>query len=220
VKRLYIDDYTDIVELMYEKVCGSCEEATFIGLYEDAVEILKQLVILDETDIHQVSIVPEDWDGYDKEYIVTLDNSFDIWCEKLYRCETESYIRGLAGCVIIADDCNRDAIREPETDDIYIASFGDVDALFEEDECECNGNCECCAHYGMTESNEEDEELLTDSRSESFNVSRTKDGRIAGFTKSWSDTAADGTISYSSYSYYGSNEDIVKKLAKEFRIDI
>jgi len=45
VKRLYIDDYTDIVELMYEKVCGSCEEATFIGLYEDAVEILKQLVI-------------------------------------------------------------------------------------------------------------------------------------------------------------------------------
>ena len=195
MKRLFINDFSEIAELMHEKVCEGCEEATFIGFYDDAVDVLKELAQMDEPYIYQVAIEPEDWDGYDKEYLVTLGDDFSIWCEKAFRQQTNNYIKGLCGCVIIADDCHKECLEDVDTDCIYVASY-DL-------------------------SNEEyDQELITDSNSEYHTVSRTKDGKIAGFTKSWSNTDENGINYYSSFSHYGNNEDAVKRLAKEFGINI
>ena len=216
MQRLFIKDISEIAEFMYEKVCGSCEEATFIGFYDDAVDVLKELTNMEETYIYQVSIEPEDWDGYDKEYIVTLGEDFSIWCEKAYRQEIGQYVSGLLDCVVIADDCNKASLRDIDTDHIYVASYDLNARMPDEDIDECDGNCECCE---LVEESDE-EEFLEDSRSEYTNVSRTKDGRIAGFTKSWSNTDANGVQHYSSYSHYGNNEEAVKRLAKEFGINV
>ena len=45
------------------------------------------------------------------------------------------------------------------------------------------------------------------------------DGRIAGFSTSWTNEK-DGETSYSSFSYYGDNEATVKRLAREFGINV
>lgn len=223
MQRLFIKDISEIAEFMYEKICGSCEEATFIGLYDDAVDVIKELANMEETYIYQVEIEPEDWDGYDKEYIVTLGSDFSIWCEKAFRCETGNYISGMYDCVIIADDCSKDTLCEVDDDFIYVASYdlnGKMPEDIDEDVSECDGSCECCKCHKTSEESDANDEFMIDSSGEYYNVSRTRDGRIAGFTKSWNNTATDGTAYYSSYSHYGNNEEAVKRLAREFGIKI
>ena len=220
MKRLFINDISEIAEFMYGKVCGACEEASFIGLYDDAVDLLKELAHMEESYIYQVEIEPEDWDGYDKEYLITLDADFNIWCEKAFRQETGKYISGMYDCVIIADDCSRDSLCEVDDDCIYVASYNLNNKMSDEDIEGCDGNCECCKCHEIEEKCDSDDELMTDSSSEYYNISRTKDGRVAGFTKSWSNTDTNGINYYSSYSHYGNNEEAVKRLAREFGIKI
>lgn len=228
MKRLFIEDAADIAKFMYTKVCGSCEEVTFIGLYEDAIDVLKALLMIEEAAPYQISIEPEEWDWYDKEFMVTLDDNLDVWCEKAYRVESGHYVKCLVDCVLIADDCNEEVLEDAETDEIYEVSYNLNEKMSDEDD-ECDGDC---AHCNLAEEdvdsdedfeecdNDDNEELLDDYKCESSTISRTKDGKIAGFTKTWSDTGSNGTRYYSSFSHYGNNEEAVKKCAREFGIDV
>ena len=107
MNRLLIEDMIDVAKAMYDMIKNGCEDICFIGKYDDAAMLIKELLMVyDETHIQQVSIESIDWDGYDKEYIVTLDHDFNVWCEKAYQ---EEYKRNLIigeNCVLIADDCN------------------------------------------------------------------------------------------------------------------
>lgn len=214
MKKINIENIYDVSDFMFDKVSNGCRDVTFVGLYEDAVKVVKGLLFYDETNAYQISIEPEDWNGYEKEYFVTLDDEMNVWCEKAYSMGLGSYLYSETGCALIADDCNPDVLKGLCSDEIYEVGYDDVDIEdYEFDDC--NGCCECC------DCNEEaDEELLTDSKSESAHISVTKDGRVAGFSKSWSNTDVNGMSYYSSYSHYSSNEDSVKKLAREFGIDI
>lgn len=193
MKKLIINSISEISDFMYERIEDGYEVVEFIGFYEDVIAVIKELLSYDDVDIYQVEIEPEDWDGYDKEYIVSIDNERNIWCEKAYQYEHERYIECCSDCTLVADDCNSAILKKIESEEIYEVSY---------------------------EPEEDDYIVSAESNHESSHISRTKDGKISGFTKCWSNTGLDGTTHYSSYTYYGSNEDIVKRIAREFKIEI
>ena len=130
---------------------------------------------------------------YDKEYLISLDENMYLYCEKAYQEEYNRYLYICSDLVLIADDCNSAVLKNIESSYVREVSY---------------------------KPEEDDLDLVSESKKGYTHVSRTKEGKIAGFTKSWSDTGKDGATYYSSFSHYGSNEDFVKKLAKEFGIKL
>ena len=115
MKRFLIDDLAEVACGMYGSIVDDGhEEVMFVGFYDDAVEVIKNLLMFDEIMPYHIHIEPEDWDGYEKEYYVTLDNEMNVWCEKAYQEEHSRYLYGETGCLFIADDCNSVLLKDIE----------------------------------------------------------------------------------------------------------
>ena len=141
MKKIVVEDLCEIAELMY---CGISEgnhsNITFAGHYEDAIELLKHLLIFDDALPYNISVEPVEWNDYDKEYFVTLDSDMDGWCTPAYDCKNNSYIVCCTDCFYIADDCNSALLKKVycPKDKMYEISY-DLDD-------DCDGDCEHCPH--------------------------------------------------------------------------
>lgn len=203
MKRFLVDDLVEVAIAMYDSITDDkLNEVMFVGCYEDAVSVIKNLLIFDEITPYHICIKSEDWDGYDKEYYVTLDDKFNIWCEKAYSFELNNYLYDETERLFIADDCNSIILNKIicNKDSMYEVSYN------LDDECECGDNCECCQCSEKNNNHEETTHVVID-----------KDGTIRGFEKSWS-THADDMDYHSTYSFFSSNEDILKNMLENFSI--
>lgn len=202
MKKIYIDDFAEIADIMYQDACAG-KETTFVGLYDDVTMVLQELCKFDEVFLISVSLHPEDYDGYNKEYYVTLDDDFGAWCCEAYNEERGRYAFDFAHTALIADDCNSKVIDALEVEEMYEVTFD----LYGDTE-ECNGDCEHCSM--STEHEDDDHSVVT-------RVAVDDKGKIHGFKKTWSSN--DGNMHYhSTYTYYSNNEDMLKRMMDNFNI--
>lgn len=194
MKRIQIEDIYEIADLMVETAIECKKNVSFIGLYEDTINLTKALMTYDEVIIHRIDIEPTDLDGYDKEYYVDLDEDGLLWVGKQYSKEHDGYLYGGSEVVFVADDCNSKLLEKLDYHNIYEVGYES------DDECDC---CECCECDG-------EHEVIT-------RVAVNDDGKLRGFEKSWS-TDADGYHYHTTYTYYSNNEDMLKNMLKNFNI--
>lgn len=196
--RIKIEHMSEIAEIMHDVVSVKNTNTMFVGRYEDAADVIKYLLKYDDTMIFDMEIRNYMIDGYDDEFYVTLDTDMMIWCEKAYCEEHEKYIYAESGLALVADDCNSAILKQICADNILEVSFG------YEDE-ECDGNCACC-QCGENDN----QEIIT-------RVATDKDGKMKGFEKSW--TTNDDNYNYeTTYSFYSSNENMLKEMLENFKI--
>lgn len=204
MKRFLIDDLSEIAYMMYNAIIeDDFEDVMFVGMYDDAIAVLKTLSQFDETNLYYIDIAPEGFNKYNKEYFITLKDNMDIWCEKGYDIDNNCYLIDSTECLFIADDCNSTILKTIECDknNIYEVGYN-----LEE---ECEGNCEEC-HC---------DEEMNDNRHEAITrVATDEDGKLRGFEKSW-ETHEDGLHYHSTYSFYSSNEDMLKDMLSNFNIE-
>lgn len=205
MKRIIIDSMADVAKLMYENVNKHHEDVQFVGFYEDAVDVISELVSYDDVYLYQVHIEPEEWDGYDKEYLVSLDENLCIWCEKAYRYKSEGYekdeyLYSEAYCTLIADDCNSALLSHIKSEVLLEVSYG----IEDENECDCD--CEHCLCNNESGKHEEMTRVAVDEK-----------GNTRGFEKSWT-THEDGMYYHSTYKYYSNNPDMLKQMMDNFDI--
>ena len=197
MKKVVIEDMIDVAQIMYDQVING-KEVGFVGFYEDAIQLIKELLRMEEPNIHNVNIANIEFDGYDKEYLVSLDGDMNIWCEKAYREKYNGYFTICDDCVLVADDCNSEILKHIESEVVYEVGY-DL-----EDECDCEGNCEHCCEEA------ENCEIIT-------RVATDDEGKLRGFEKSW-ETHEDGLHYYSTYSFYSNNEDMLKNMLDNFKV--
>ena len=141
-------------------------------------------------------------DEYNDEFIITLADieGAEIWCEPFKR--DTGYFTDESIIAYVFDNCNSKCLDNIKSSIVY-----EVSVNSEDDECNCD-NC-----Y-------DDNSLYTNtSNGESTYISKTEDGKVAGFSKTWT-TTKDNVTCTSSYSHYSTDEDIVKKIARDFGIEI
>lgn len=206
MKRILIEDLGEIACHMYDSVVDDgVNDVTFVGYYEDAVCLVKELLMFDDITPYNIELKPFESDWYDKEYYITLDKELDIWCCKAYNSEHDCYLYAETGRLFIADDCNSVIFKEIDCDEdnMYEVSYdlGNV-----ESDCECDGNCACCGFVG----NEDKHEVVT-------RVAVDDDGRLRGFEKTWSTKEGDMTY-HSTYTHYSNNTELLKQLMENFDI--
>jgi len=197
--RIVIEDVYDVAEIMIDEIREG-HETTFIGLYDDVSEIIKDLVICSdyEVNIERIDLEPVEFDGYDKEYYVSLTKNMKLWCEKAYHSEHECYLFDETDVVFIADDCNSKILDRVDCNRIY-----EVGCEF--DEPECDGDCENC-HLGELDRHEVITRVATDDN-----------GKLRGFEKSW-ETKEDGMTYHGTYSFFSSDEKMLKDMLDNFKI--
>lgn len=141
IKTLYFEDYEDFacaVSDAYDRVKSDdvYNSVDVVAKYEDAKEIIRELVGIGYGIAFIDKFGDPEWDGYDDAFVISLLDD-EIWCEPVKR--ENGYIFVEADVVYIFDDCNSKIIPKIEADEIYEVEIGD-----------CNYDCENCEYHDMT----------------------------------------------------------------------
>lgn len=149
IKTLHFEDYEDFacaVSDAYDKVKSNDEynSVDVVAKYEDAKEIIRELIRIGYGIAFINELGDPEWDGYDDAFAISLlDN--EIWCEPVKR--KDGYIFVEANVVYIFNDCNSKIIPKIEADEVYkveiVNDYDDCDIEILNDYGDCE-NCNCC----------------------------------------------------------------------------
>ena len=213
-KKLEIVDYTNLDDFMMcftksVEIIINSEEKDSVSLYASADTISSALQILlndydydyDISNIGYIDLARFYYnDEYDAEYCLRITDEGHICIHKARDGDTfEPYnIYNEVAC-FYQEECKQDLI------DKGIDGTGNMAILF---------------GFGEDDNTSRDNEYDVDiNNSESTHISKDKDGRVLGYTKSWS-TMEDGVYKYSSYSYYSDDFEDMKKSAEKFGVEL
>ena len=145
IKTLHFEDYEDFacaVSDVYDRVKSDDEynSVDVIAKYEDAKEIIRELIGIGYGIAFINELADPEWDGYDDAFVVSLLDD-EIWCEPVKL--KDDYIFVEADVVYIFDDCNSKIIPKIEADDVYEVEIGN-----EYDNCD--DDCENSEEEGFT----------------------------------------------------------------------
>lgn len=105
-----------------------------IAKYDIAKDLLTELICLDMDPV-SINISPVDYSGYDKEYIITIDE-YGVCCQEAY--STDRYLYTEDNVLYIHEDCNSGILKYVRTDGDKVFEFA-----IESEEC----NCKTCSNY-------------------------------------------------------------------------
>lgn len=141
IKTLHFGDYEDFacaVSDVYDRVKSNDEynSVDIVAKYEDAKEIIRELVGIGYGIAFINELANSERDNYDDAFVIgILDNK--IWCEPVKR--KYGYIFVEANIVYIFDDCNSKIIPKIKSNEVYEIEIGN-----EYDDCDCDcKNCDC-----------------------------------------------------------------------------
>ena len=199
MERIIIEDIFDVAEMMYEFAMDDGLHSTFVGNYEDVVLLVKELALFEETVFDRIDVEPVELQGYDREYYVDVDADMHVWVEKAYSYDHDIYMMNETEVLLVADNCNSKILERVDYDTAFEVGY-------EDEEPECNGDCENC-HVGEPDRHEVITRVATDDN-----------GKLRGFEKSW-ETKEDGMTYHSTYSFFSSDEKMLKDMLKNFNIE-
>ena len=226
MRRLFFEDVHELSNKMIHDVLKGSECVSAVCHYELATALLSELIQSD-IPIGQIDISDYEWSGYDREYMVTIMDG-NVYCNQVYGRKVDGYskdeyIESSSDIVYVHQDCNSKILKHINCDEIYEFSIYDVDD-FDDFECDCfkcrHENCSCGGFCSDEDDDNDDEDGTISYHSDSSTVSKDKNGKPTGFTRSWSITDENGTYQSTTYSYYCSDEDMLRKAAKNFDVEL
>ena len=139
MKNLYFDDFEDfscvIADKFDELDKENFEDIAVIAKPNEVKEIFKELVCIGY-DICNITYERIDWDGYDDEYILSMNHD-GIWIEKFKR-EDGKYLTDESTITYILDNCSSKVIPCCKGKNVYEVTVG-----IDEDDCDCDDCSEC-----------------------------------------------------------------------------
>ena len=131
----YIEEFVDYV--IEEIESDKDTFVTVIAKFDEAKEILKNVMVYGDVNFESLQIESPIVDNYCDEFVISLwanDGVLEIGCEKL-KDEEGYYTNPCADVVYLFSDCSSKVIPLCEGSDLY---FVDI-----EDECDCDDECDC-----------------------------------------------------------------------------
>lgn len=144
IKTLHFEDFEDYEDFactvsdVYDRVKSDDKynSVDVVAKYEDAKEIIRELIGIGYGIAFIDGFGNPEWDDYDDAFVISLLDD-EIWCEPVKR--KDGYIFVEANVVYIFDNCNSKIIPKIEADEVYEVEIGDFDY-----------DCENCDYHDMT----------------------------------------------------------------------
>ena len=106
MKCKYFDSHRDLADYMYEKAYDDENYVVSVLFYEDAIKLMRELVKKDDVKVVAVDVAPVEYNGYDKEYYVSLTDDMYLAVEPAYSETNERYLATDADILLIHGDAN------------------------------------------------------------------------------------------------------------------
>lgn len=155
MRRVYFKNMRVLAAFMFEEAAEK-ESVMAVFHYDKAVELLHELAKYDEIIPHSIHLEPEDWDGYSKEYYITLsaDSELSLYIEQAYNREQGIYLGYETDCLILDGDASSQIARKNMAE--HACTY---EAVFEEDDVG-REDCDMCACCCGDEEEFEDDDLV------------------------------------------------------------
>lgn len=147
MERRKFDNYSELGNRMYELACEESQVVTAVLFCEEAVELVKWLMLYDDITVRNIDIESEDYHGYDKEFYITLDGDLVLNVTPAYSDSAE--------CLSLESDIifyGGDVSSHLAIQSIYGKKYEIVikDSAYEG--CSyCCEDCSTCPHRGTSE---------------------------------------------------------------------
>ncbi len=126
IKDFIIDDIEELVSNVVDSINkGEAEFVAIIAKYEEASAIVKEVLQYDETSIDYISLFSEDFNGYDKEYLIIIDENWTVSCKQLYDEDCEDYKYFKSDRIYIFEDCSSSSVFDFEDENVNVVIFSD-----------------------------------------------------------------------------------------------
>ena len=141
--QLSFETHADLALCM----CELAEEANSlvyaVVFYEDAKQLLKMFGGIEEVEFGNVELNNPQWNGYNKEYYVSVDENFEVNVEPAWHEKSEwrdaCYFGACDGIALIRSDANSKILEVLDDCECYEFSI--------DDDFECDGRCEECVIF-------------------------------------------------------------------------
>lgn len=144
---LNIEYIEEVIDCIVDEVEN--DEGTFVAViakFDEAKEILKDIIICQDVNFESLQIESPAAAGYEDEFILSFwmnDGVIEIGCEKL-KNEYGEYLNLYGDTVFLFDNCSSKIIPLCEDSELYFVSI------------EGNESCDCC-ECGCCDYNDEDD---------------------------------------------------------------
>ena len=194
----------DSTDELYDKIGENLfelNEDEYISIYgkRNLINELFKMMVMDDFDIEYVDYDMIDDSLEDTVYLMNIYQDASISVETAYG-NNDVKDTDANTVFIFMNDCKQNIIDNCVNSDKDVVLFD-----FDSEYCDCCGKCDC--NGSVT------------TKSNSSTVSKDDDGTLNGFSVSWADSN-DGSFYSSSYSYYSNDENTVRRLAKEFGVNV
>ena len=165
METLYFDDFEDfscVIADTYDALDYDEEDVAIIAKYEEARQIIKELLCLGY-DLHSIDI-DDEFDGYNAEYIITLYDN-EIFCEPMLR--ENGYLTDDSPVMYILDNCSSKVIPYCKGKNVFEVTVG-------EDDCDCD-ECEEYTVNGEPATKEEFDAYVSQFKKDEKQVATTNE---------------------------------------------
>ena len=141
--QLSFETHADLAECMFELVEETKDIVCAVVFYDDAKQLLKELGYIEETVFANINLEDPEWNGYNKEYYITIDKDYEISVEPAWHEKSEwrdaCYFKMCDGIVLVHSDANSKILEAIKDCECYEFSI--------DDDFECDGCCEECVVF-------------------------------------------------------------------------
>lgn len=124
--KIVFNDYIGLAHKMIE-TAESGGTAYAVCFFDDAVGILKELMSIDEVTVGSISITDEEYDGYTKEYYVSIDGDYIVDVQPAWHDKNDYHDAGYYGFeaedVFIDGDANSAILKVIDNATCYEIEF-------------------------------------------------------------------------------------------------
>ena len=192
MKNIYFDDFEDLacdIADRFDRLDKEeFEDIAVIAKPNEVKEIFKELVCMGY-DICNITYEHIDWDGYDDEYILSMNHD-GIWIEK-FKKEDGKYLTDESTITYILDNCSSKVIPYCKGKNVYEVTVG-----IDEDDCDCDDCSECACKQ------DEKPTTSTTSKSATYKINNKEvskeefDKKYEEFEEMYLDNIRDMLLSY------------------------
>ena len=133
MERIAFAQIADLSEYMINRV----EDKEYIVaalFFDDAVELMKNLLLYEEVQVGSIDIADFEYDGYTGEYYVSLLGDYTLCVERAL--SSEKYLKTDAALILLDGDVKQAIVEANDESECIEISIGEDEYI----ECNCN-NC-------------------------------------------------------------------------------
>lgn len=121
MEKIVFNDYETLADIMLDAADNG--DITYaVCFFDDAVKLLKELMAFDKTSVGGIEIADTEYNGYSKEYYVSLDGDYIIDVQPALN-DNGTYFSFESEKVYIVGDANSAIIKNIDDDKCYEIEF-------------------------------------------------------------------------------------------------